>query len=142
LVDLTTRPFADPHGGGADLNGAGVEVDCTPGQAAGLADAQAGCHEEGDEVGHIPGDGPIVVAERGPQLAQLGNGQRARCGLGPALDATEVFHGVMWECVVAGGQCAHPGQHRPAHSGGDDPVGVGDAAQVPVQDADAELADP
>jgi hypothetical protein len=42
---------------------------------------------------------------------------------------------------VAGGQPAHARQHRAAHPGCGDAVLIGDAAQMPVEDAHGEFAD-
>jgi hypothetical protein len=64
LGRLDRQSFAaHAHGGGLHLDQPAVEVDGVPGQSTGFADAQAGGHQEGDEVGQVPGDGPLVVGE-------------------------------------------------------------------------------
>ncbi len=60
---------SDSNGGGSHLDCPRLEVYGIPGQAAGLADAQPGSHQKGHQVRQIPGDRPVVVAERGPQLS-------------------------------------------------------------------------
>ena len=60
LGRLDHQPVAPhPHGRVAELDRAGVEVDGIQGQPAGLADAQPDGHQERDQVGHVPRDGPV-----------------------------------------------------------------------------------
>jgi hypothetical protein len=66
LGRLDRQPFAaHAHGGGDHLDKPAVEVDGLPGQPPRFPDAQTGGHQEGDEVGKVAGDGPVVVGECG-----------------------------------------------------------------------------
>jgi hypothetical protein len=108
LRRLDDQPLAfDSDGRRWHVDGAQVEVDGVPGQAGCFPDAQPGGHHEADEIGQVPADGRLVVAECGAQLPELGHGHRPRRLPGLGADRLQGSHRIAFEGVMAGGQRAH-----------------------------------
>jgi len=138
MLALTLKP----NDGAANLDSSGVQVDSSPRDCGGLADTQARCEHERDELGQVPFDRPVVVGHQRTQLTNFLHSQRHRCCFSRLVDDLGVSDRVSVHGVVAGRHAAHARQHRSSHFGHGRPTALCHGLQEPVHGAGGELSKP
>jgi hypothetical protein len=95
LVDLIANPSPPTRTAAARTSTSPVSRSTALQVRPQASPMRAGGHQGGDEVGQVAGGGLVVVGEGRAEVPELRQGQRTGDGLGPAVDAAEVFDRVV-----------------------------------------------
>jgi hypothetical protein len=136
-LDAQASP-GDPHDGGVDVDGAGVEVEHRATNGSGFAYAHPGAEHELHEVGQVQSARFVVVVQPGLQVARFGGGEGADL-TGGAGDGLGVAYRVVWDGAVADGVGAEAGQGTAGGAGGLWPVAPSQLAEAAVKQGWGEL---